>query len=100
MPLLLFFYSSFERSFKNLDPEQKKIVQRALKAVEVYYSSSCDLSEAQKLEPRFFYKQLRRPYYEAGIESKMRIIIERLKSECYVVLAGNHDQIKQFLMNP
>ena len=97
MPLRFFYYSSFERSLKNLDPEQKKIVQRILKALEIYYASNCNVSEAQKLEPRFFYKQLRKPFYEAGVESKIRIMLERDKSECFAIAAGNHDQIKRFL---
>ena len=35
--------------------------------------------------------------YEAGVEGKLRVIIEREKSECYLVLAGNHDDIRRFL---
>ena len=98
MPLSLLFYSSFERSLKGLGSDQKEIVQRIFKALDAYYSSSCQLFEAQRLEPGFFYKQLRKPYYETGIESKIRVLIEREKSECFAVLAGNHDQIKRFLV--
>ena len=99
MPFVLFYYSSFERSIKGLDPGQRKIVQRILTALEVYYSSHNNLSEAQKLEPRFFYKKLRKPYYEVGVEGRLRIIIEHEKSDCFAVLAGNHDQIRKFLGN-
>ena len=77
MPLSVVFYSSFEKSLGNLELEQKQVVQRILKAITAYYASNCDLSEAKKLEPGFFYKQLRRPYYEAGVEKKIRIIIYR-----------------------
>ena len=99
MPLSLFYYTSFERSLKSLDPEQKRIVQRILKALERYYAFNCELSEAQRLEPSFFYKQLRKPYYEAGVDSKLRIVIEREISDCFAVLAGNHDQVRRFLAN-
>lgn len=99
MPLSLLWYSSFARSLKNLDPEQKAIVQRILRALYTYYENNCDLAEAQKVETRFFYKQLRKPYYEAGVEGKLRVIIEREKSECYLVLAGNHEDIKRLLRN-
>ena len=37
-----------------------------LEALDVYYSSGCDLLKAKKVAPGFFYKQLRRPYYESG----------------------------------
>ena len=99
MPLQLLYYPSFDRSLKSLGHEQKEIVKRILKALQSYYESNCVLSKAQETEPHFFYKQLRKPYYEAGIESKLRIIIEREKTECVAVLAGNHDQIKRFLAN-
>lgn len=99
MPLSLSFYSSFERSLRNLDPGQKEVVQRVLRALDVYCASNGDLFEARKIDSGFFYKQLRRPYYEAGVEGKIRVVIEREKSECYAVLAGNHDQVKRFLAN-
>ena len=97
MSLNLIAYSSFERSLKSFGPEQKEIVQRIVSTLNAYYHSNCDLKEANKTEPRFFYKQLRKPYYEAGVENKIRVIIERDKSNCYLVLAGNHDQVKKFL---
>ncbi len=97
MPLILSAYSSFDRSLKSLGLEQREIVQRILHVLAVYYGSNCDLNEAQKFEPRFFYKQLRKPYYEAGIEGRIRVVIERDKSNCYLILAGNHDHVKKFL---
>ncbi len=97
MPLILFYYSSFKRSLKVLDSRQKAIVKRILNSILVYYGSNCALPEVQKQEPRFFYKKLRKPYYEAGIESKIRVLIERDKSKCFVILAGNPDQIRRFL---
>lgn len=99
MPLFLLHYSSFQRSFKSLDPNQKIIVKNILKTLHTYYKNNCDLLKEQKTEPRFFYKQLRKPYYEAGIEGNLRIVIEREKSNCYAVLVGNHDQIRKFLSN-
>ncbi|MGE0269254.1 MAG: hypothetical protein AB7S78_12455 [Candidatus Omnitrophota bacterium] len=97
MPLQLFFLPAFERSFKSLDAGQKKIVRLLLEAVEAYFASDCTLAEAQKIAPRFFYKQLRKPFYEAGIEGKLRIILRREQSQCFAILVGNHDQIKRFL---
>ncbi|HBR15647.1 MAG TPA: hypothetical protein DD723_08965 [Candidatus Omnitrophica bacterium] len=99
MSLTLFFYSSFDRSLHTLDRGQIEIVRRILKALTVYYESNCSLEDAQKIESRFFYKQLRKPYYEAGIENKIRVVIERVGSECIAILAGNHDQVKRFLAN-
>jgi hypothetical protein len=97
MPLCLCYRPSFKRSIKRLGYEQRKIVGLIFESLTVYYSSGCDLSEAQKIAPRFFYKQLRKPYYEAGIEGTIRMIIKLEDENCIAVLAGNHDQIKQFL---
>jgi hypothetical protein len=97
MPLRLYYRPSFKRSLKNLGYEQKKTAGLILESLTVYYFNDCDLLEAQKTAPRFFYKQLRKPYYEAGIEGTIRVIIRRENENCIAVLAGNHDQIKQFL---
>ncbi len=97
MPLLLYYRPSFKRSLKRLGCEQKKIVGLIFESLTAYYYSGCNLQEAQKIAPRFFYKQLRRPYYEAGIEGNIRVIIRQEGQMCIAVLAGNHDQIRQFL---
>ena len=97
MPLHLCYRPSFKRSLKRLGYEQKKIVGLIFESLTAYYSSGCNLQEAQKIAPRFFYKQLRRPYYETGVEGNMRVVIRREDKNCIAVVAGNHDQIKQFL---
>ena len=97
MPSHLYYRPSFKRSLKCLGHEQKKIVGLILDSLVVYYYSKCNLLEAQKITPRFFYKQLRKPYYETGIEKTIRVIIKREGEKCIAVLAGNHNQIKQFL---
>ena len=97
MPLYLYFRPSFKRSLKRLGHEQKKIVGLILESLNAYYSSGCDLLEAQRKAPLFFYKQLRKPYYEAGVERNTRVVIIREGEKCIAILAGNHNQIKQFL---
>jgi len=91
MPLHLDYRPSFQRSLKRLGYEQRKIVGLILESLTAYYSSGCNRLEAQKIVPRFFYKQLRKPYYEAGIEGTIRLIIRREDENCIAVLAGNHD---------
>jgi len=59
MPLFLFYASSFERSLKNLDPQQRVIIASIIESLEIYYANSCDLSKVFKIENRFFYKKLR-----------------------------------------
>jgi len=99
VPLYLYYRPSFKRSLKCLGYEQKKIVGLILESLTVYYSSGCDLDQARKTAPRFFYKQLRKPYHESGIEGTIRVIIRRENEKCIAVLAGDHNYVKQFLGN-
>lgn len=95
--MYLYYWPSFKRSLKRLDRPQKETVGLILEVLAVYYDSGCDLLKAQTKAPRFFYKQLRKPYFEAGVERQLRVIIRREGEKCIAVLAGNHDQIRQFL---
>ena len=97
MALEFYASASFDRSIRRLSAEQREVAARILEALKIYYASGCNLQEAQRQSPRFFYKQLRKPYYEAGVESNLRVIIAREKQMCVALLAGNHDQIKRFL---
>ena len=99
MPLVLYYRPSFKRCLKQLDESQKKTVALILESLEVYYSKNCDIVQAQRITPRFFYKKLRNPYYEAGIESNVRVVLRREAGKCIAILAGNHDQIRKFLAN-
>lgn len=97
MPIHLYRRPSFERSLKHLSPGQREIVGAILEALIIYYSSGCDLLAARKIAPGFFYKQLRKPYCETGIETNIRVIIRREEDKGIAVLTGNHDQIRKFL---
>lgn len=97
MPLFLYYRPSFNRSIKRLGTEQKKVVAKILRCLQIYYASDCNLSIAGEIDSGFFYKQLQKPYYEAGVESNIRIVLRREQEKCIAVLAGKHDQIRQFL---
>ncbi len=97
MPLFLYYRPSFSRSLKRLGVEQKRIVAKILKCLLAYYVSGCSLNKTKEVDSGFFYKQLQKPYYEAGIESNIRVVLKRGKQRCIAILAGNHSQIKQFL---
>ena len=79
--------------------EQKKVVGLILEALDVYYSTGCNLLEARRKAPNFFYKKLKGHYYEAGVEKNIRVIISKEGNKCIAALAGSHDQIRQFLAN-
>ncbi len=97
MPLFLYYRPSLTRSLKRLGVQQKRIAAAILRCLKAYYESNCDINVAKNIDSGFFYKQLQKPYYEAGIESDIRIVLRREKQKCIAILAGNHGQIKQFL---
>lgn len=99
MSIRLYHRPSFTRSLKHLGSEQKEIVGLILEALVGYYSSGCDLLAAKKIAPGFFYKQLRKPYCEAGIGTDIRVVIRREEDKGIVILAGNHNQIRRFLVS-
>jgi hypothetical protein len=81
-----------------LDVGQVQIVGKILEVLQVYYSTDQNLEAAKKISSRFFHKQLRRPYTEAGVESSLRVVLRIEGSKAIAILAGNHDQIKRFLL--
>ncbi len=97
MPLVLFLNPSFKKCLNKLGADQKIIVAIILETLQIYYNFNCDLERARDNAPGFFYKQLRKPYYEAGVERNIRVVLEKNGSVCTAILAGNHDQIKKFL---
>ena len=54
MPFYLYFRPSFKRSSKRLGFSQKKIVGLILEALDVYYSSNCNLLKTRQIAPGFF----------------------------------------------
>lgn len=97
MPLILALHPTFNRIVRKLDPQHIKIVGRILNTLEMYYQSNCRLEITQQNESRFFYKKLKKSFYEAGVESKLRVVVRRDGSKCQAIFVGNHDQIKRFL---
>ena len=99
MSLSLYFNPSFTRSLKQLGSAQSSVIGLILEALTAYYATDCDLDAGRRIAPHFFYKQLRKPYYEAGVESDLRVVLVREKAKCVAVIAGNHDQIRKFMNN-
>ena len=99
MPLSLYYRPSFTRSLRGLGNEQKRTVAKILRCLTVYYENDCNIRIAKEVNSGFFYKQLQKPYHEAGIESNIRIVLRREQAKSIAVLAGNHDQIRRFLAN-
>jgi hypothetical protein len=86
----LYYRPSFQRSLKRLGHEQKVIAGLILESLDAYYSNGCNLIAAQEISPRFFYKQLIKPYYEAGVEGNIRIVLMHEDDKAIAILAGNH----------
>ena len=98
MSLGLYFRPSFKRSLKGLGQGQIRIVGQILETLQVYYLENQNLEAARKISSRFFHKQLRRPYAEAGVESSLRVVLRIEGNKAIAILAENHDQIRRFLL--
>ncbi len=97
MPVTLLFYRTFDRSIKGLDPQQIKIIGLILEALRAYFLHDFNIDAARKVCPGFFYKQLHKPYFEAGVEGRLRVVMEKDGEYIYAIFAGNHDQVRRFL---
>ncbi len=97
MSIALLYYKTFYKSLTKLDTTQLITTEKILAALKIYLLHNANLEKAKEVYSGFFYKQLRKPYFEAGIESRLRILMEKDSANVYAVFAGNHNQIRRFL---
>jgi mRNA-degrading endonuclease RelE of RelBE toxin-antitoxin system len=87
------FKPSFDRSIKQLFPEDKEdIKQTAIQLMEV-------LSRDRYIDQGLGLKRLRGNFWEVRKGLKTRILFRWEGGSVEFVLAGNHDDIRKFLKN-
>ncbi len=103
MPFLLFYLPSYERCLKKLGYKERHIAGIVVLALLSYFQSGVQISgdpyvfEHGRRNYRLVFKKLRESIWEAYIEGQVRVLT-RLEKNChYLVFAGNHDQVRQFL---
>ena len=103
MPFQLFALPSYERCLKKLSGHQKETAKLIVFALIRSFQSGLPLTgkprvfEFDDRSYRFIFKKLRGPIWEAYLEGHLRILTRLEDSAHYLVFAGNHDQVRQFL---
>ena len=103
MPLELFFLPSYERCLQKLGDRERKIAGLIVSALLSYFQSGTVPSgepyvfQSEERSHRLVFKKLRESIWEASIEGQVRVLTRFEKNRHYLVFAGNHDQVRQFL---
>ena len=83
---------SFERSVKKLSRQDKEQLVESLEIFNTYLLSG-------EAPFGFRFKKINHDKYEFRINIKLRVIIKITDNDAYLVLVGNHDEVKKYLRN-
>ena len=103
MPFQLFYLPSFERCLKKLGSREKRVSNLVVEALLAYFQSGIPVTgdpyifHQENRSHRLVFKKLRANIWEAYIERQVRILTRLDGSRHFLVFAGNHDQVRQFL---
>ncbi len=81
---------SFERSLRKLALTQRKQVAESLEAFNLFLLSG-------EFTPGFRFKKINCDKYEFRVDLRLRIIVKCEGDTFYLVLVGNHDEVKRYL---
>lgn len=81
---------SFERSVKKLTPQDKMNLAEGLEAFNLFLLSG-------ELSSGFGFKKINHDKYEFRVDIRLRVVVKAEGEYYYLVLVGNHDQIKKYL---
>jgi len=81
---------SFERSVKKLTRQDKKNLYESLEAFNSFLLTS-------ELPVGFGFKKINHDKYEFRVDIRLRVVVKVEGEDYYLVLAGNHDDVKRYL---
>ncbi|OIO35015.1 MAG: hypothetical protein AUJ74_07835 [Candidatus Omnitrophica bacterium CG1_02_44_16] len=81
---------SFERSLRKLALPQRKQVAESLEAFNLFLLSG-------EFAPGFGFKKINCDKYEFRAGLHLRVIVKREEDVFYLVLVGDHDDVKRYL---
>ncbi|MBI4846140.1 MAG: hypothetical protein HY810_06695 [Candidatus Omnitrophica bacterium] len=84
--------SSFERSLKKLTRQDKDNIAESL---ELFNS----VLLTGKLPSGFGFKKINHNKYEFRVDIRLRVVAKKEDEIYYMVLAGDHDEVKRYLRN-
>ncbi len=81
---------SFERSVKKLTRQDKENLAQSLEVFNSFLLTG-------GLPAGFGFKKINHDKYEFRIDIRLRVVVKVEGEDYYLVLAGNHDEIKRYL---
>lgn len=81
---------SFERSVKKLTLFDKKKLAQSLEEFNSFIISG-------KMPSGLGFKKINHDKYEFRVDIRLRVVVKVEGEDYYLVLAGNHDQVRQYL---
>ena len=82
--------SSFRRSVKKLTRQDKENLTESLEVFNSFLLTG-------ELPAGFGFKKINHDKYEFRIDIRLRIVVKVKGENYYLVLAGNHDEVKMYL---
>ena len=81
---------SFERSLKRLTPLDKKKLAESLENFNSFLISG-------EMPAGLGFKKINHDKYEFRVDIRLRVVVKVEGEDYYLVLAGNHDDVKRYL---
>jgi mRNA-degrading endonuclease RelE of RelBE toxin-antitoxin system len=81
---------SFERSVKKLSRRDKDNLAESLESFNLFLLSG-------EAPAGFGFKKINHNKYEFRVDIRLRVIVKVEGEDYYLVLAGNHDEVKRYL---
>lgn len=81
---------SFEHSIKKMNQQDKNQVAESLEAFNTFIVSG-------KAPFGFRFKKINHDKYEFRVNIKLRVVVKEEDDTFYLVLAGNHDDVRKYL---
>ena len=82
--------ASFERCLKRLDPQAKNKVKAALEEFNKFIGTGHPIKGLG-------FKKINHDKYEFRVDIHLRVAVKIDHDICYLVLVGNHDDIRKYL---
>ena len=83
---------SFERSVKRLTAQEKKDLAKSLEVFNAFLT-------AHRASYGFRFKKINHDKYEFRIDVHLRVVVKAEDETYYLVLAGNHEDVRRYLRN-
>lgn len=81
---------SFERSVKKLTRQGKDNLAKSLEGFNLFLLS-------REAPAGFGFKKINHNKYEFRVDIRLRVVVKVEDEDYYLVLAGNHDEVKRYL---